>query len=246
MLSRACVLVRKVFVLPLPAVQRILAGHALHRADLAVLSVVASYGVDSGLIENNHVKGVRKLYKASRAEMIWLPEHVSRFEAVASSELHLALTLALHTGQRQGDLLKLPWTAYDGRAITLRQNKTGAKVYIPCTKALKGGLDAAPHRAVTILTNSRGLPWTADGFGTSWYKASRRAGIVDLTFNDLRGSAITMLSEAGCTPQEIAALSGHTLKSVAQILERYLARTKPLAEAAIIKLENARATRNDK
>ena len=69
---------------------------------------------------------------------------------------------------------------------------------------------------------------------------------VDLTFNDLRGSAITMLSEAGCTPQEIAALSGHTLKSVAQILERCLARTKPLAEAAIIKLENARATRNDK
>jgi hypothetical protein len=55
-----------------------------------------------------------------------------------------------------------------------------------------------------------------------------------------------MLSEAGCTPQEIATITGHTLKSVAQILEHYLARTKPLAEAAIIKLENARATRCDK
>ena len=55
-----------------------------------------------------------------------------------------------------------------------------------------------------------------------------------------------MLSEAGCTPQEIATLSGHTLKSVAQILEKYLARTRPLAEAAIFKLENARATENDK
>lgn len=200
----------------------------------------------SGLIETNHVKGVRKLYKASRAENIWLPEHVVRFEFVASAELQLALKLALHTGQRQGDLLKLPWSGYDGRAITLRQGKTGARVYVPCTKALRAALDAAPRRSVTILTNTRGLSWTADGFGTSWYKASRRGGILDLTFNDLRGSAITMLSEAGCTPQEIATLSGHTLKSVAQTLEKYLARTRPLAEAAIFKLENARATKNDK
>lgn len=96
---------------------------------------------------------------------------------------------------------------------------------------------------MTILTNTRGRSWTPDGFGTSWYKASRQAGIVELTFNDLRGTAITMLSEAGCTSQEIATVTGHTLKSVAQILKRYLARTRPLAEAAILKLENARATK---
>jgi len=52
-----------------------------------------------------------------------------------------------------------------------------------------------------------------------------------------------MLSEAGCTPQEVATITGHTLRSVARILEHYLARTRHLAEAAIAKLENARATK---
>ena len=222
-----------------------LATRSKRQADyfLAVLSVVASYGVDSGLIQNNHVKGVRKLYKADRAEKIWLPEHVVRFESVVSAELQLALMLALHTGQRQGDLLRLPWSGYDGSAITLRQSKTGARVWVPCTRALRAALDAAPRRSITILTNTRGRSWTQDGFGTSWFKTSRKAGIVELTFNDIRGTSITMLSEAGCTPQEIATITGHTLKSVAQILERYLARTRPLAEAAILKLENARATK---
>ena len=222
----------------------LLAGRSKRQADyfLAVLSVVASYGVDSGLIENNQVKGIRKLYKADRAESIWLPDDINGFVSTASAELQLALIVALHTGQRQGDLLRLPWSGYDGRAITLRQGKTGARVYVPCTKALRAALDVASRRAVTILTNTRGQSWTPDGFGTSWYKASRRAGIVGLTFNDLRGTAVTMLSEAGCTPQEIATITGHTLKSVAQILECYLARTRPLAEAAIYKLENARRT----
>ena len=48
-----------------------------------------------------------------------------------------------------------------------------------------------------------------------------------------------MLSEAGCTPQEIAAITGHTLKYIGQIFDKYLARTRPLAEQAIFKSENA-------
>jgi hypothetical protein len=39
--------------------------------------------------------------------------------------LHLPLLLALWTGQRQGDLLRLPWSAYDGEHVRLRQSKTG-------------------------------------------------------------------------------------------------------------------------
>jgi integrase len=42
---------------------------------------------------------------------------------VAPIELQQALIIALHTGQRQGDILRLPWSAYDGTAITLRQGK---------------------------------------------------------------------------------------------------------------------------
>ena len=43
--------------------------------------------------------------------------------AVAAIEMQRALILGLHTGQRQGDLLRLPWSGYDGVRITLRQGK---------------------------------------------------------------------------------------------------------------------------
>ena len=65
----------------------------------------------------------------------------------------------------------------------------------------------------------------------------KAAGLSGLHFHDLRGTAITMLSEAHATPQEIAAITGHTLGYVSSILDRYLARTRTLAENAIAKLE---------
>lgn len=216
-----------------------LASRSRRQADywVTVLSVVVGHGVDAGLLEHNHVKGISKLYASERSESIWLPEDVARMLGVSSKELELALMLGLHTGQREGDLLRLTWNRFDGRAITLRQSKTGTQVYIPCTVSLRTSLEGAPRRAATILTTSRGTAWTGDGFRSSWRKAARRAGIVHLHFNDLRGTAVTMLAEAGATVPEIATITGHSLRSVNQILERYLARTKTLAESAILKLE---------
>jgi transposase len=49
---------------------------------------------------------------------------------------------------------------------------------------------------------------------------------------------VTLLSEAGCTPQQIATITGHSLKTVYRILKRYLARTRGLAEQAIFNFEN--------
>jgi integrase len=56
----------------------------------------------------------------------------------APTHLHLRLLLALWTGQRQGDLLRLPWSAYDGTHIRLRQGKTGTRVVIPVGGAAQG------------------------------------------------------------------------------------------------------------
>ena len=45
------------------------------------------------------------------------------------------MMLALWTGQRQGDLLRLPWSAYDGNHIRLRQSKTGRRIVMPAGTA---------------------------------------------------------------------------------------------------------------
>jgi integrase len=95
---------------------------------------------------------------------------------------------------------------------------------------LKASLNRAVKRSTIILTNSDGKPWTSDGFRTSWRKASQRVGITDLTFHDLRGTAVTRLAICGCTEAEIATITGHSLRSVRSILDaHYLNRDPALA-----------------
>ena len=61
-----------------------------------------------------------------------------------------------------------------------------------------------------------------------------------MTFNDLRGTAVTRLALVGCTEAEIAAITGHTLRDVRSILDaNYLHRDPALADNAITKLETS-------
>jgi hypothetical protein len=46
-----------------------------------------------------------------------------------------------------------------------------------------------------------------------------------------------MLFETGCTVTEAASITGHTLCYAQTILDKYLARTSVLADAAILKFE---------
>ena len=166
-------------------------------------------------------------------------------EAKAGPEMRLAFALALNTGQRQGDLLLLPWSAYDGTRIRLTQSKTGVRVSIPVTESLKALLDTTPRRSPTLLTNREGRPWTPAGFSSSWRKLLKRAGITGLTFNDLRGTAATRLALAGCDHAQISAITGHTMGQVGAILDRhYLSRTALLADEAIARLGDKTETKN--
>jgi integrase len=103
---------------------------------------------------------------------------------------------------------------------------------------LKAALETAPRLSPVILLTSESKPWTPDGFRASFAKARARAGIVGVTFNDLRGTAVTRLALAEATEAEIATITGHSLRDVRSILDsNYLHRDPALGRAAIHKLE---------
>jgi hypothetical protein len=96
-----------------------------------------------------------------------------------------------------------------------------------------------------ILTSRAGRPWTSGGFRASWRIVCDTAGITGITFNDLRGTAVTRLAIAGCTEAEIATITGHSLRDVRSILDaHYLHRDPVLAESAIRKLERGTKSPN--
>jgi integrase len=130
------------------------------------------------------------------------------------------MLLAINTGRRQGDLLRLPRSSYDGATIKLRQRKTGTYVPIPVADALEAALDAAPRRS----------PRSESGFQGAWGKATVRAGIRGLTFHDLRGTAVVTLARAGCNEVEIYSITGHKPSDVQAILTtHYLPRDAEVA-----------------
>lgn len=210
---------------------------------VAILARVLSWAAKDGPLSVNVLDGFERAYASDRSEIIWLPEQIEAFMAVASSEMQFAMVLALHTGQRQGDILHLAWSQYDGTSITLRQGKrrrlgrAAPIVRVPCTKALKATLDTARRRAAVMLTTKTGLPFKKRYLAEQWEHTCKAAGIVDLHFHDLRGTTITMLAEAGCTLPEIASITGHSLRRAQEILDKYLARTSKLAENAIAKFD---------
>jgi integrase len=98
------------------------------KADYAwtTLARILSVAKDRGLIAVNPCEGGGRLYAADRTDKFWSEAEVAKVLAVARPDLQLAIILALWTGQRQGDLLRLPWSAYDGAKVRLQQGKTGA------------------------------------------------------------------------------------------------------------------------
>ena len=210
------------------------------KADYAwtTLARILSFAKDRGFISVNPCEGGGRLYSADRTDKIWTETDLAAVLERGTFEMKLAILLALWTGQRQGDLLRLPWSAYDGTRIRLIQSKTGRRVVIPAGTALKQALDAADRKGPLILTNMHGHPWTSDGFRTSWGKLCRNAGIKGLTFHDLRGSAVVRLALAEATVPQIATFTGHSLRDVEAILDaHYLGRDIALAEQAVLKLE---------
>jgi integrase len=156
-----------------------LARRSRRQADYAwdVLRRVINVAIDNGIVATNPCTKAGRLYKGSRAEMVWSDEQEAAFLAAAPQHLHLALMLGLWTGQREGDLLRLIWSAYDGSNIRLKQSKTGRRVTIPVGAPLKQMLDAAVRKSPTILLTTDDTPWTPNGFSSSWRKACKRARI---------------------------------------------------------------------
>ena len=225
------------------------------QADYAwvVLARILSVALDRRWIDANPCERGGRLYHGTRADQIWTPEQVDAFLASAPLHLLAPFMLGLWTGQREGDLLNLTWFAYkDGTHINLVQRKSvrlgntkknARRVRIPVGAQLKEMLDAMPRGHERVLLNSFGEPWTENGFRSSWRKAQAKAGVPGregggVTFNDLRGTAVTRLALVGCTEAETATITGHSLGQVRSILDaHYLHRHPELGERAIKKLE---------
>jgi hypothetical protein len=188
---------------------------------------------------------------ADRSEILWTEEDIDRFAFYAGAEdmEHVVdgLDLAIVTGLRRQDLV----TVADGNvweyAVVKRALKKSRRKRRHVTMPRIPELDLVLARlrrryrapgVSTLLVNSRGEPWTGDGFGGSFNRIRDLAGIVHTDpetgeqrkkhLHDVRGTFATKLILAGqasgqpLTDEEVGDMMGWSAEHVAQIRRVYV------------------------
>ncbi|MEM9584824.1 MAG: tyrosine-type recombinase/integrase [Pseudomonadota bacterium] len=189
---------------------------------LQVVSRLFSWGRSRGLTKANPTEPIQRVYKADRSDAIWSKDDLAAVLTHSTDEMRWAIKLALYTGLRQGDLLRLPWSAVSDLSIQWKTSKRDKHTIIPITPPLRELLSDIPKRSPVILTSALKRPWTADGLKSSFGRAKKRAGIKDLRWHDLRGTAVTQLIKTSLTQRDIARIIGWSETKIEAILERYV------------------------
>jgi integrase len=120
------------------------------------------------------------------------------------------ILIALETGLRQGELIKLLWkdVDLDSRLLKVRDTKNGEDRVIPLSNKSLSILESLPRPGKTVYNASH------SSLQNAWKRLIKRSGLNDLHFHDLRHEAISRFIERGLTIPEAATISGHKTQSM--------------------------------
>jgi integrase len=204
-----------------------------------MLKIILSFAVDEEWIESNPAFKVPLL--SGGEWRAWTDEECAAFERrwEAGTMQRRAYALALYTGQRRSDLVRMTRAhRKSGLLHVSAQEKTGEEVWIREHWELSAELALGDQSHMSLLTTTAGRAFDPVYFGAWFADAIEAAGLPqECVLHGLRKTAAARLAEAGCTEQEIMAVTGHvTSRMVAKYTKA--ASKKKQASAAILKLEN--------
>jgi integrase len=186
---------------------------------LKVLRVILKYAIEDGMIANNPAVGVKRYRSRGEGIHTWTEDEIAQFLArhPINTRAGLALALLLYTVQRRGDVIRLGWQHIKGDVIALRQNKTDEPLHLPMHPELLHALAMAPRTNLTFLVTVSGRPFSGPSF-TNWFKQQcKLAGLPQCSAHGLRKAGATRLANAGCSTDQVKAITGHkTLSEVAR------------------------------
>lgn len=213
---------------------------------VTVLRELLKFGGLGGRVLINVADGIPTLYRGGdRAEIIWTEEDMDRFgwHALKLDMPHVSdgLWLDSCTGLRREDLVTVNETNVWEHAIVKKALKAsrGRRRHatmprLPELNALLEELRSRPRQegVTTLLVNSRGQPWTGDGYGGQFNRIRDAANIVHIDeetglarkkhLHDVRGTFATRLLLAGLTDEEAGNIMGWSPDRIATIRRIYV------------------------
>lgn len=192
----------------------------------------------------NHALGIPHLAPSGkrRSDIIWTEDHEAIVYATFPRPLVEAFRFALFSAARQADMCRLRWENYRDGWITYRQSKTGTTVRLPvfALPPFQELVDGLSRSSEFMLTTGTGHPMDVAHLGKTFREAYAKSELkpFGLRWHDIRGTAATRLTEAGCTDAEVAAITGHSIGPGTKLGD-YVARSRALAVHAYEKWSQA-------
>jgi integrase len=205
-----------------------------------MLKIVLNFAKKDGWIEVNPAAGM-ELFEVGEWRS-WTDEECAAFEKcwAPGTMQRRAYSLAIHTAQRKSDLVAMTRAHRANGAIRVKQRKTGEQLWIPEHRELTAELARGVATLDALLITSEGKTFDPVYFGAWFAAAIDAAGLPDdCVLHGLRKSGAQRLADAGCTEQEIMAVTGITTPRMVHHYTK-VADQRKRARAAIQKLENAK------
>ncbi|MER8966305.1 tyrosine-type recombinase/integrase [Mesorhizobium sp. M0808] len=186
---------------------------------LKMMKLLMGRAIDMGMRKDDPTIRIRRMKIKSGGFITWEEEDIVAFYAAHAegTRARLALDLLLFTGQRRSDVIGMGRQHIRNDILSIRQQKTGTAVSIPLHAHLKGTLDARPQDNLTFLLTQYDKPFQPESF-TNWFRVCVReaglredlaSGAMGLSPHGLRKACSRRLAQAGCTPHQIRAITGH-------------------------------------
>ena len=185
------------------------AAPATVNRETQLLKSIYSRAIDWGFAYENPARGVKLLRENNNKERVLSQEEEEALlgGARASRQPKLVpfIILALNTGLRRGELLRLEWRDVDleHRALVVQRSKSGKSRRVPLNSVAMGAVEELQPEAAGRLFD----------FGTqvskTTTKAAERAGLVGVTLHTCRHTFCSRLVARGADLVTVQTLAGH-------------------------------------
>jgi len=203
---------------------------------LSMVKMLLKFGKPRGFKHNDPTDEIDEL--AGGEYRSWTDREIADFEArweIGTRE-RLIFDLALYTGQRRGDLASMTRYHIDGDVMGCVQEKTGERIAVPVHPNLKASIVAFPSKGLSIIQRLDGKPLKVRELHDVISDAIDDAKLPeDCVLHGLRYSAARCLADAGATPHEIMAVTGHRTLDMVEKYTRQANKVR-LADSAMKKL----------
>lgn len=206
-------------------------GSTVNR-ELACLKHMLNRAINKGYMKDNPVSKV-SLDKESKYDMrILTKEEAARLIEAAYEPCKTAIKIALNTGMRKSEVLKLKWSDinFDEGYLTVKESKNDSserEIYMNSIVVDELRKMRSSHKWV-FYNEDTGT--RLKDIRSKWNKAKKRAGLPGLRFHDLRHTAATLMVSGGIDISTVSRILGHTN---IQMTMRYLHPTEGTRKEAV-------------